>query len=215
MKIIGRTHVKIREFTNPFFAENRREKLNNSDFSIFSNNCWAGHVYRYYGLPYKSPTVGLYFYADEYIRFLEKPQYYISQPLKFISYQDSKYREYQMKKSEINVPIGVLDNIEIVFLHYTEEAEAYEKWNRRCERINWNNICLKFSNQNLCTEKHIQTFDKIENDKKFVFVNRPLPDIKSAVYFKGSESYECVEDDTTYFRRYIKLCDWLNGKSPV
>jgi uncharacterized protein (DUF1919 family) len=100
MKLIGRVYVRIREKTNPFFAKSRREKLNSTDFTIISNNCWAGHVYRYFGLPYNSPTVGLYFYADDYIKFLEKLKYYINKPLKFISYQDSKYREYLINKSE-------------------------------------------------------------------------------------------------------------------
>ena len=45
---------------NRFLADNRRSKLNNTDFSIISNNCWGGSVYRHYGIPYLSPTVGLY-----------------------------------------------------------------------------------------------------------------------------------------------------------
>ena len=55
---------------NIFLSTKRRNKLNNTDFSIISNNCWGGSVYRRYGLQYKSPTIGLYFFAEEYIKFL-------------------------------------------------------------------------------------------------------------------------------------------------
>lgn len=34
--------VKIREKLNPYFAKCRRNKLNNKDFTIISNNCWGG-----------------------------------------------------------------------------------------------------------------------------------------------------------------------------
>lgn len=52
---------KIREQTNPLFVKSRRQRLNRCDFSIISNNCWGGSVYRYFGLPYQSPTAGLFF----------------------------------------------------------------------------------------------------------------------------------------------------------
>ena len=35
---------------------------------------------------------------------------------------------------------AMLDDIEIYFMHYKTEALAAEKWYRRCERINWDNI---------------------------------------------------------------------------
>lgn len=52
----------IREKTNSRFSKGRQNHLTRSDFSIISNNCWAGTVYRYFGLPYQSPTAGLYFF---------------------------------------------------------------------------------------------------------------------------------------------------------
>lgn len=49
--------VKIREELNPIMGKLRRKRLINCNFTIISNNCWAGHVYRYFGLPYSSPTI--------------------------------------------------------------------------------------------------------------------------------------------------------------
>ena len=59
----------------------RRKQLLFTDFTIISNNCWGGLVYQYFGLPYTSPTVGLFIMDDDYIKFLENLDYYLSQPL--------------------------------------------------------------------------------------------------------------------------------------
>lgn len=58
--------VKVREETNPMLGKFRRKKLKDPNVTIISNNCWGGHVYRYFGLPYMSPTIGLYFYWKHY-----------------------------------------------------------------------------------------------------------------------------------------------------
>ena len=63
--------------SNRIIGNSRRGMLNNTDFSIISNNCWGGHVYRRYNIPYLSPTVGLYFYAEEYITFLQNIDKYL------------------------------------------------------------------------------------------------------------------------------------------
>lgn len=163
--------VKIREELNPIMGKLRRKRLINCNFTIISNNCWAGHVYRYFGLPYSSPTIGLYFYAEDYVKLCENLLYYMSQELKFISVEKSKYKD-DLKKFQHHCPIGVLDDIEVIFLHYKSEDEAYEKWNRRKQRIVWDNIFYKMSEQNLCREIDLKRFDRLETDKKFVFVSR-------------------------------------------
>ncbi len=48
----------------------RRRRLKHTDFSIISNNCWAGTaVYQPFGLKYNTPTVGLFFMDEDYICF--------------------------------------------------------------------------------------------------------------------------------------------------
>ena len=69
--------------------------------------------------------------------------------LQFISVDKSKHKDNLIERNT-KCPIGVLDDIEVVFLHYKSEQEALEKWNRRSKRINWNNIVFKFSEQNYC-----------------------------------------------------------------
>ena len=117
--------------------------LKNRDFSIISNNCWGGHIYQYFGMKYTSPTIGLTFFADEYIKFVTNFDYYINCELTFIPKSESKYY-YRYKDRDKYYPIGKQDDIEVVFLHYKSEEEAYQKWNRRKKRINYNNLIFKF-----------------------------------------------------------------------
>ena len=57
-----------------------RRKLQYIDFSIISNNCWAGFVYSKFGLEYTTPTIGMGIVDDDYIKFLENMDYYSSNP---------------------------------------------------------------------------------------------------------------------------------------
>lgn len=157
------------------FASWRRNQLSNTDFSIVSNNCWGGHVYRWFGLPYSSPTVGLYFYSEDYIRFLENLKSNIYGKLTFIDVAESRHRDDLLRKGQENVPIGLInDQIEVVFLHYHSREEAYEKWRRRSERWNEDNIIVKFSQMNECTEDHLREFQKMGFNKKLLFLSSPL-----------------------------------------
>ncbi len=96
-------------------------------------------------------------------------EYYFSLDLQFISHEQSKYCEDLKLRNTPPCPIGVLDDIEIVFLHYHSEEEAYTKWNRRKERIDINNVIVKMSEQNHCTCEHLNAFDALPYKTKFVW----------------------------------------------
>ena len=49
----------------------RSNAIKNKSVTVISNNCWGGFMYQSCNLPYNSPLIGLYFYAPEYIKFLE------------------------------------------------------------------------------------------------------------------------------------------------
>lgn len=195
--------ISLRERFNPLFAPFRRMGIDTS-FSIISNNCWAGHVYRYFGLNYTSPTIGLYFFADDYISFISNMRYYLKQQLVIIPLQESKYRDILIRKGQANVPIGRLDDVEIVFLHYKTPEEALLKWSRRVKRVNFKNLVIKFSEMNLCTDEHLAKFDALPYKRKIVFVTKKRG-LKSEILFKKYKGQSEIKDDTTFFRRYVNL----------
>ena len=170
-EFINAARVKIRERMNLYLGQYRKKKILDDNVTIISNNCWGGHVYRYFEIEYLSPTIGLYFFADDYVKFCRNLKYYIGQELQFISVDKSKHKDKLVERNT-KCPIGVLDDIEVVFLHYKSEQEALEKWNRRSKRINWNNIVFKFSEQNCCSMKEIVEFDELPYDRKIIFTTK-------------------------------------------
>lgn len=186
--------------------------LKNKDFTIISNNCWAGRAYQYLDMPYLSPTVGLYFFAPDYIKFISDLRRYLDMPLKFIEPAESKYYEELQKRNQADKPIGILDDVEIVFLHYKSQAEALEKWNRRKARVNFDNIFIKMSRMNLCTEEHIRFFDSLPFKNKFFINNREPLLYKSEVYWNEEWNPEGVSD-TRPFPGNIKISELLNKPS--
>ena len=101
MSILKRLYFRIkrdiRNKTNPYLAPHRLKRLvgegNSSSFTIISNNCWAGLVYQHFGLPYNTPTAGLFFFAQDYIKFVYNIKEYLAKDFKFISLEESRYCE--------------------------------------------------------------------------------------------------------------------------
>lgn len=203
---IQKRPYEIRRFFTKLF-------LRNKDFTIISNNCWAGRAYQYLDMPYLSPTVGLYFFAPDYIKFISDLRRYLDTPLKFIEPAESKYYVELQKRNQTDKPIGILDDVEIVFLHYKSQAEALEKWNRRKARVNFDNIFIKMSRMDLCTEKEIQEFDLLPFKNKFFLNNRLPQKYTSEVYWNEEWHDEGIYRDTEPFPGNIRLIQLL-GKRP-
>lgn len=213
---LNKAYKKIAEKIGKFGYEVRRffvkRSIKNKNFSIISNNCWAGRAYQYLDMPYLSPTAGLYFFAPDYIKFVSDLRRYLDTPLRFINPEESKYYEEIKKRNQTDKPIGILDDVEIVFLHYKTKEEAEEKWNRRKARVNYDNIILKFSRMNLCTEKEIEQFDALPFKNKFVLNNRLPLRFESEVYWDEDWNEEGIIRDTIPFPGSITLKKHLNGE---
>ena len=195
---------KIRLSINKIGSKHRAKLLNGINPTIISNNCFAGIIYQYLGLKYTSPTIGLYFFAKDYIKFVKNFDYYISKELKFIPYWESSHRDALIKKGETYCPIGVLGDVEIIFLHYKTESEALEKWNKRVSRINKDCLIFKFSEQNECTEKDIHEFANIDIPNKLFITARKYDGVNSIVV-SGSTTTNEVMKDYYSIHKYVDI----------
>lgn len=211
-RVLYHTKVPIREKMNKFLAPHRRKKLHIGEgrLTILSNNCWGAHVYRWCGLPYDSPTIGLYIWPSDYLKFLRDLDYYLEQELTFINYRDSKYSDLIIERGETDKPIGLLDDVEIVFLHYSSPEEAREKWERRKARIDREHLLVKCSMQNGMTLEQVKEFDRLPYQHKICFVPKEMPEIKSTVFYKKSKGKSFVDDDVLFFKKYIDLTSMIN-----
>lgn len=207
--------LKVLKIRRKTLANYRKKFLKNQDFTIISNNCWGGMVYESYNLPKNSPTVGLYFMPDDYIKFLKNIKEYVTYELKFITIEESKWKDF-VKENDIKAgqyPIGKLNDIEIFFLHYYSEQEALDKWKRRCKRINWNKLIYKFNDQNGCTEKNVKDFLNMDfKNKLFFTVNDWNVDKK---YFKIKQFNKTNHIMSSYEpfgkNKYVNLEDLINN----
>lgn len=202
--IVGRNRFKAK-YIYPITRRSDREKLKNKTFSIISDNCWGGQIYQELGIQYNTPFVGLFVYSPDYLKLLENLEYYLNLDLKFTN--ESKYGKF-------TYPIGMLEDIEIHFLHYSSESDAYEKWTKRKKRINFNNLFVKMNDADLCTDELMYKFDTLEYNKVF-FSSQNNKKLKSLVFFENLKKYPYIKNgrDMKYYRQYFDVVEWLNSKN--
>lgn len=190
----------------------RKIKLYNKNFTIISNNCWGGMVYDSYHIMKQSPTIGLFMMPEDYINFVENLPFLATKSLQFISLNESKHKDKFI--TEIKYPIARIagSDIEIFFMHYSNQQEAAEKWYRRCSRINFNNILIKFNDQNDCTMTDIERFLNLNYDYKILFTSVKRTNFDNEFVIKNnpyithvSTAYEPIGEN-----KYFNVTEYLN-----
>lgn len=108
-------------------------------FSIVSNDCWGGEIYRLAGRPYSSPFIGLMVMGPCFVRIVSDLDAALASPLHEVS--SSRYED----RNPPGYPIGVLAAVdaELHFLHYATFADAAEKWHRRAIRVDREHLFVK------------------------------------------------------------------------
>ena len=200
------TKRKIRKVISPF----RRIGLDNRNFSIISNNCWGGVIYDKFGLKYNTPTIGLYFFSEDYIKFLKNLKYYLSIEAVPLSLEDSKYKNYFQTKGIKNPIIGKIDDLEIIFVHYNSCIEACAKWNKRRNRVDYSNLIVKYNDQNLFKPEHYEVFKNLEYKKIFFTASRIYKG-DDVVFIKEFEQDGYVVDDIKSSSKLINIKKILNN----
>lgn len=208
--------LKILKIKRKLFANIRKKGLRNYDFTIISNNCWGGMIYESYNLPKNSPTVGMFFFPDDYIKFVSNLKYYINYELRFINPYDSKWKDQaKIDKRFGNYPIAVLDDVEMFCLHYKSEQEVIEKWQRRCKRINYEKLLVKFNDQNGCTQKNIIDFLNVPIKNKIVFTCKKWNNIldERVIEIKQKHFYDHILASYEPFgkNKYVDITKLLNN----
>lgn len=196
---------------NKIGSKKRNNDLLNKDFTIISNNCFAGLTYEYLNLPYNSPTIGLYIFAKDYIKFIYDLKYYLGIELKELKPANSKYYNELLKLGQEDSVMGILDDVEIVFLHYKSFEDAKDKWTRRCERVNFDNIIYKFNDQNLCTINELEAFHRFNAKNKICFTAKKYPYEEFYQLRKHSKD-GMVRDDAFGYHRVFDMVSYANSK---
>lgn len=185
-------------------------KLITPDTSIISSNCFAGRIMQDLGMQYNTPTLGLYFFADDYIEFLSNLKYYLTEAkLEFLEQSRYPLANERREKWIHWYPIGILGGkVEIQFLYYHTEREAANKWYRRSRRVNFDKLLVIGMEQNLTTVEHIKQFDALPFKNKIFFSSKNLRELNSncciddfAVQGEVGDPYRCAE---IFYRELIE-----------
>lgn len=181
-------------------------KLKNKNFSIVSDDCWAGFVYKQLGLEYNTPFMWMFFRNRDYLKLIGDLPLYLNSKLEFVEIPG------------VNYPVGLLNDIHIYFNHYRSKEEAEAKWNKRLKKFNWDNIYFKMTTTN---EEDVSEFNKIlsytKNKVSFSFDEYKFPSNVSMSGWRNPDIRKRYVGFYQYLHLhsndYFNYVDWLNGKS--
>lgn len=125
-------------FGIPYFDFKKYVSLIRNPITIISNNCWGGRIYHLLHLKMTSPFINCWLSSQDYLKLLSKLEYYMSTELKM---------EEEGNIYESRIPKGYLgekDKIVINFNHHMNFISAKNDWDRRKERMNYNNLFIKW-----------------------------------------------------------------------
>ncbi len=158
-----------------------RKRIHKRSFTLISQNCVGGVIYHMLDMPFKTPTINLYINDEDFVKLAENPRYYFSiepEPLleKYIEPTDE----------QVNYPLIKVGDITVYCRHYNSCKEAIDSWNRRRERIDYNNIYVIATSWNL----H-ESAELIERIGKCGYPNVIFTyekyDLPNCVYLKGDK----------------------------
>ncbi|MBD5476926.1 MAG: DUF1919 domain-containing protein [Lachnospiraceae bacterium] len=171
-------------------------KLRENPVSIITNDCLGGILYHYLNLEFSSPFINCAIDADDFLQLVNHLEEYMKQPL--LPEQEGDI--YQC-------PVGTLtylDNkIRIYFNHAYSFDEAKKDFERRRNRINWNNI---FICSNASRKEYAENFAKLPYRKKSITAE-DFGAVDSVMLWGYKHEYSKRQNDAAQareFRRYTQ-----------
>jgi uncharacterized protein (DUF1919 family) len=196
----------MNSFLRKFYNLYNRKRLKNTEVTLVASNCNGGCILNDLHMRFNSPFINLWIMPDDFIRLCGNMKYYMGCKLDFVCEEGISY------------PIGKLDDIKIYFQHYASKEEAEMLWNKRKQRMDFENVWILFTDREGCTYDDLKRFDRLDYKYKVVFCNKKYPEIKSAQYIPGFENEDCVgmcmayENKYTYKKFYdsFDYVSWFN-----
>ncbi len=203
-KIYYKTLTLIQKIYTNGYELKLRKRLKNKDFSIICSNCIGGVIYHRLGKKFLSPTINLWLHQDDFLKFVLNLKEYILKDLVFID-------------SEYDYPVGMLDDIKIYFNHSKTKEEAKKNWDRRKERINYENLFIIMYDRDGITKDDIRKLENVNCRNKIVLSDKKYQDIKYVLTIKpnydkvnGQQYLDRDILDKRTFEKHFDFVKWLN-----
>ncbi|WP_051313143.1 DUF1919 domain-containing protein [Sporocytophaga myxococcoides] len=203
-------------------TENRKPldltKINNKNFTIISDDNWGAEVYNALGIPYQTPFVGIIIYNKDFIKLASDFEYYLNQSIRFVPISQSKYVKGFQENFGRPYPLGILgESIELHFVDYTSEEEAFTKWNERKSKINYDRLFFKMDGT--------RETDNVEDIKQFISLDITNKVCFLGFYQQGKVKNDPIKDELVIMENwspvseiffpcslnYFNVIDWING----
>lgn len=188
------------------------EEIKDGNFTIISNNCIGGFIYKHYNIEYRTPTLWLFILAKDYIKFLSDIKYYLNQKLEFIKPQESdNYEGFKKFASKMTFPIARLGDIELFFMHYKSREEAEAKWYRRINKINWEDLIVIMSENETFSYDILKQFAALPFKNKICFTKKEYPDIECAHCIEGMKTPGALCDAEMVLKDF-NIAEFINNR---
>ena len=138
--------------------------------SIIANNCTGGYIYMDSHLQYGSPTMWTQILPQEFPKFCKNLKHYMECELK--EYKDVSETHMEQINKLLHqppyFPLGIVDDVVILFQHYTSFEQAKEKWDKRKKRIDYDHIGYVFCLLEPYIDEAIE-FESLDLKNSFLF----------------------------------------------
>lgn len=119
------------------------------DTCYIASNCIGGRLSQLSGRPYRSPTVGLWFAPDDFLRFAADLSTYLVE----------RVRERADLAEGCGHPVGEVGDVVLWFQHYPDFAAAERDWRRRADRVDLKRVALTFTDRDGARPEHLERFE--------------------------------------------------------
>lgn len=193
------------------YNRKRRNRLSNKEFSLITSDCVGGCIAKDLKTRMNSPTRNFYFNADDYIKFCQNLDYYLTlEPKPYDGNYEGVGAEYLMAS---------LGDLKMFLVHYTSVEECRKEWIRRRARVNKQNMFFMMNDRNYCTERELKAFDELPYKNKVCFTHRKYPQYAATFYIPGSDNDKYIKGVTRYIHQwwikryydYFDFVSWLNN----
>lgn len=179
-----------------------RKRLKNKNFTILAPTCIAGVMYHELGQKFLSPTINLWMYDKDFLKFVHNLKDYLSYDLRFVDGID-------------DTPTAYLNDILIHFNHYHSNEEAKQKWDERKNRINYDNLFIIMADQpdgGVITHEDMLSLKDIPCKGKVVLSVKDYDDIDYIVHLPKDPEKDCVNmymfDKSPILKRFRWEREW-------
>ena len=110
-------------------------------------------------------------------------------------------------------PVILLENVQVIGIHYHDHGELIQKWNERRTRIVWQNIIILSNNRFVSTKEELERFSKLPYPKILFTGEKPSYDFERyspALLKRKDLTAYCDLFGRRYFEKYLNCVQFLN-----